>query len=293
MNIPLSWLKDYVDVDLPLEEIARVLTMSGLEVDEVELIGLPGPDNDNHGFKFEGLSWPADKFVVAEIREVNQHPDADKLTLCQLDDGTGEHTILCGAPNIRQYIGQGRLEKPLKVAYVREGGVVYDGHKPGWELTKIKKTKIRGFETKSMVCSAKELGICEEHDGIILLPEDAPTGMPLADYMGTVDGRANPDKMNVDIAIDKGSVLPVPILKDSPVTYELEVKQFIPLKGAEVILCDIRNVIMDEELTKDSASLEEKLAAIAPVSTTAVTYFDWAGKALGGWGKVKEQFKKN
>ena len=132
MNIPLSWLKDYVDIDLPLEKIAHILTMSGLEVDEVELIGLPGPDNDNHGFKFEGLSWPADKFVVAEIREVNQHPDADKLTLCQLDDGTGEHTILCGAPNIRQYIGQGRLEKPLKVAYVREGGVVYDGHKPGW-----------------------------------------------------------------------------------------------------------------------------------------------------------------
>ena len=179
MNIPLSWLKDYVDVNLPLEEIARVLTMSGLEVDEVELIGLPGPDNDNHGFKFEGLSWPADKFVVAEIREVNQHPDADKLTLCQLDDGTGEHTILCGAPNIRQYIGQGRLEKPFKVAYVREGAVVYDGHKPGWELTKIKKTKIRGFETKSMVCSAKELGICDEHDGIIILPDDAPTGMPL------------------------------------------------------------------------------------------------------------------
>ena len=75
--------------------------------------------------------------MVAEIREVNQHPDADKLTLCQLDDGTGEHTILCGAPNIRHYIGQGRLEKPFKVAYVREGGVVYDGHKPGWELTKI------------------------------------------------------------------------------------------------------------------------------------------------------------
>lgn len=184
MNIPLSWLKDYVDVNLPLDQIARVLTMAGLEVDEVQLIGLPGPDNDKHGFKFEGLSWPADKFVVAEIREVNQHPDADKLTLCQLEDGTGEHTILCGAPNIRRYIGQGRLEKPLKVCYCREGAVVYDGHKPGWELTKIKKTKIRGFETKSMVCSAKELGICEEHDGILLLPEDAPTGMPLADYMG-------------------------------------------------------------------------------------------------------------
>ncbi len=184
MNIPLSWLKDYVDVNLPLEELAKVLTMCGLEVDEVQLIGLPGPETDNHGFKFTGLSWPKDKFVVAAIYEVNQHPDADRLTLCQLDDGTGEHTILTGAPNLYPYIGKGRLEKPIKVAYVREGAVCYDGHKPGWELTKIKKTKIRGFETKSMVCSAKELGICEEHDGIILLPEDAPMGMPLADYMG-------------------------------------------------------------------------------------------------------------
>lgn len=184
MNIPLSWLKDYVDVDMPLEELARVLTMCGLEVDEVQLIGLPGPDNDQHGFKFTGLSWPRDKFVVAAIYEVNQHPDADRLTLCQLDDGTGEHTILTGAPNLYPYIGKGRLEKPIKVAYVREGAVVYDGHKPGWDLTKIKKTKIRGFETKSMVCSAKELGICEGNEGIIILPDDAPMGMPLADYMG-------------------------------------------------------------------------------------------------------------
>ena len=184
MNIPLSWLKDYVDIDLPLEELARVLTMCGLEVDEVHLVGLPEPEDDRHGFKFTGLSWPKDKFVVASVLEVNQHPDADRLTLCQLDDGTGEHTILTGAPNLYPYIGKGRLEKPIKVAYVREGAVLYDGHKPGWELTKLKKTKIRGFETNSMVCSAKELGICDEHDGIMILPDDAPMGMPLVDYFG-------------------------------------------------------------------------------------------------------------
>lgn len=184
MNIPLSWLKDYVDVNLPLEELARVLTMCGLEVDEVHLVGLPEPEDDQHGFKFTGLSWPADKFVVASILEVNQHPDADRLTLCQLDDGTGEHTILTGAPNLYPYIGKGRLEKPIKVAYAREGAILYDGHKPGLELTKLKRTKIRGFETKSMVCSAKELGICDEHEGIILLPDEAPMGMPLVDYLG-------------------------------------------------------------------------------------------------------------
>ncbi|HQN63355.1 MAG TPA: hypothetical protein PLG96_07635, partial [Flexilinea sp.] len=184
MNIPLSWLKDFVDVDLPLEELARVMTMAGLEVDEIHLMGLPGPEDDRHGFKFTGLSWPEDKFVVAEIREVNKHPDADKLVLCRLEDGTGEHTILTGAPNLYPYVGKGRLEQPIKVAYAREGAILYDGHKPGFELTKLKKTKIRGFETKSMVCSAKELGISEEHEGIIILEPDAPTGVPLARYMG-------------------------------------------------------------------------------------------------------------
>lgn len=184
MNVPLSWLKDFVEIDLPLEEIARVLTMAGLEVDEVQLRGLEGPANDRHGFKFTGLSWPADKFVVAEILEVNPHPDADRLVLCQLDDGSGEHTILTGAPNLYPYKGQGRLNPPLKVAYVREGAVLYDGHKPGFELTRLKKTKIRGFETKSMVCSMKELGLSEEHEGIMLLDANAPTGVPLKDYMG-------------------------------------------------------------------------------------------------------------
>ncbi len=184
MNIPLSWLKDFVDVNLPLEELARVMTMAGLEVDEVELRGLAGPENDRHGFKFTGLSWPADKFVVAEILEVVQHPDADRLVLCQLNDGTEERTILTGAPNLFPFIGKGRLNPSVKVAYVREGAILYDGHKPGFELTKLKKTKIRGFETNSMVCSEKELGISEEHEGIIIFEEDAPVGVPLADYIG-------------------------------------------------------------------------------------------------------------
>ncbi|MBN1230936.1 MAG: phenylalanine--tRNA ligase subunit beta, partial [Anaerolineales bacterium] len=92
--------------------------------------------------------------------------------------------VLTGAPNLYEYKGKGPLEKPIKVAYAKEGAVLYDGHKEGWELTTLKKTKIRGVESFSMVCSEKELGISEEHEGIIILAEDAPTGMPLADYMG-------------------------------------------------------------------------------------------------------------
>lgn len=185
MKIPLSWLKDYIDINLGLEDLARTMTMVGLEVEEINVVGLPMPkDEGRQEFKITGLAWDAEKFVVGQINEVNPHPDADRLVLCQLDDGSGEITVLTGAPNLFEYKGRGRLKQPLKVAYAREGAILYDGHKPGYELTKLKKTKIRGVESFSMVCSEKELGISDEHEGILVLDADAPTGMPLAEYMG-------------------------------------------------------------------------------------------------------------
>lgn len=186
MNIPLSWLKDFVDIDLPLDELAHRLTMAGLEVEEITLVGLPHPNPkaEKRETKISGISWERDKLVVAAIQEVNPHPNADRLTLCRLYDGEREHTVLTGAPNLFEYKGKGELNPPLKVAYAREGATIYDGHQDGFVLTTLKRTKIRGVESYSMVCSEKELGISEEHEGIILLPEDAPTGMPLADYMG-------------------------------------------------------------------------------------------------------------
>ncbi len=185
MKIPLSWLKDYIEIDLTLEDLARTLTMVGLEVEEVHVVGLPLPTDSGHQeFKFTGLEWDPGKFIVAQIDEVMPHPDADRLTLCRLNDGSQEWVVLTGAPNLFPYKGIGVLEQPLKVAYAREGAILYDGHKPGFELTKLKRTKIRGVESFSMVCSEKELGISEEHEGIIELDLDAPTGMPLADYMG-------------------------------------------------------------------------------------------------------------
>ena len=185
MKVPLSWLKEYIDLDESLEVIARLLTMAGLEVDSVEVMGLAIPVmGDHQEFRFSGLSWPADKFVVAQIDEVMPHPNADRLTLCRLNDGTQELVVLTGAPNLFPYKGQGTLEKPLKVAYAREGARLYDGHQPGQALTTLKRARIRGVDSFSMVCSEKELGISEEHEGVIILDEDAPTGMPLADYMG-------------------------------------------------------------------------------------------------------------
>ena len=76
------------------------------------------------------------------------------------------------------------MEQPLKVAYAREGSTLYDGHEPGHQLTTLKRMKIRGVESFSMICSEKELGISEAHEGVIILDADAPTGMPLVDFMG-------------------------------------------------------------------------------------------------------------
>ncbi|HQX16895.1 MAG TPA: phenylalanine--tRNA ligase subunit beta, partial [Anaerolineales bacterium] len=188
MKVPISWLKDYIDLDgLSVEDIARKLTLAGLEVDEIKYAGLPMPeykDGEKHEFKTSGIAWDKEKLVVAEIREVKEHPNADRLTLLDLFDGKENQTVLTGAPNIFHLKGTGKLAKPIKAAYAKEGTTLYDGHAEVLQLMTLKRTKIRGVESYSMVCSEMELGISEEHEGIILLDDDAPVGMPLADYMG-------------------------------------------------------------------------------------------------------------
>ena len=108
--------------------------------------------------------------------------------------------------------------------------------------------------------------------------------LPLADYFGTANGR-DPEKMNIPFQWEKGAVLDVPVLSESPVCLELEVDQMIDTNDEDcvVLLCRIRNVLQNEELTDPSVSAEEKLASIAPVSTTCTTYFGWKGHSLGPW----------
>src|SRR4030042_2004589 len=104
--------------------------MAGLEVEEITYIGLPMPDGPLEGrsggrprpeTKISGLAWEADKIVTAAVYEVMPHPNADRLVLCRLDDGEREHIVLTGAQNLYPYKGQGLLQKPLKVAYAKEG----------------------------------------------------------------------------------------------------------------------------------------------------------------------------
>jgi phenylalanyl-tRNA synthetase beta chain len=188
MKLPLSWLGDFVDLDgLAVEDLARRLTLAGLEVSEITYCGLaipPRTEGEPREFKTTGISWDKDKIVVAEVWEVMPHPNADRLTLLDLFDGSAAQTVLTGAPNIFHLKGQGKLQKPLKVAYAKEGAVLYDGHAERLQLMTLKRAKIRGVESYSMACSEKELGISQDHEGIILLDPEAPVGMPLVDYMG-------------------------------------------------------------------------------------------------------------
>jgi len=193
MKVPISWLKDFVEITIPIEELARRLTLAGLEVEAIQYVGLPLPAGKVEGhtsgdsvleINTSGIEWVADKIVVASVSEVMPYPNADRLVLCKLYDGEQEHVVLTGAPNLFPYKGIGPLEKPLKVAYAREGAQIYDGHQPGQVLTTLKRTKIRGFDSYSMICSEKELGISEDHEGVIILDEDAPVGVPLVAYMG-------------------------------------------------------------------------------------------------------------
>jgi phenylalanyl-tRNA synthetase beta chain len=196
MKVPVSWLKDFVDISgLTVIDIAHKLTMAGMEVEDIRFAGLPLPERDDHGFKVNGIAWDKEKIVVAEIYAVDPHPNADRLTLCDLFDGKERHIVLTGAPNLYPYKGQGKLEKPIKVAYAKEGSTIYDGHADGLVLATLKRAKIRGVESYSMVCSEKELGISEEHEGVIFLDDEAVAGTPLADYMGdaVLEVKINPN----------------------------------------------------------------------------------------------------
>jgi phenylalanyl-tRNA synthetase beta chain len=155
MKIPISWLKDFVDIRIPVDELADKLTMAGLEVGSVDRVG----------------GW--DKCLVGCVRSVTPHPNADRLRLCEVDTGSTIHQVICGAPNVTA--GQ-------KICFAEIGASLFDprNSKP---MT-LKAAKIRGEISEGMICSELELGLSDEHEGILVLPEDAPTGMPLDDYLG-------------------------------------------------------------------------------------------------------------
>ena len=184
MKAPLSWLKEFVEIELSIADLAHLITMAGMEVEEIRIIGLPLPAPGSTAAKVTGLPWDPEKIVAASVTEVMPHPNADRLVLCRLQDGIEEHIVLTGAPNLYEYKGKGTLPLPLKVAYAREGARIYDGHQEGNVLTTLKRAKIRGVESYSMICSEKELGISDEHEGIMFLDPGVSAGTPLVEILG-------------------------------------------------------------------------------------------------------------
>ncbi|HIL87960.1 MAG TPA: phenylalanine--tRNA ligase subunit beta [Deltaproteobacteria bacterium] len=168
LQIPLNWMRDFVDWSLADDDLAERLTLAGLEVEAVEQVG---------------KHW-GERCFVAEITAVEKHPDADSLSLVTVRYGAEQPlTVVTGAPNVRDY-ESGLPEQPSKVALAVVGAMLADAYTEGHPLKKLKPSKIRGIRSEGMVCSELELGIGEQHEGILLLPPDAPTGALLKDYLG-------------------------------------------------------------------------------------------------------------
>lgn len=279
MKVPISWLKEYVEITLPIEELAYKLTLAGLEVEEIRYVGLPQPGEKQQATKISGFSWNPEEIVVGEVREVMPHPDADRLVLCRLDDGKQEHTVLTGAPNLFSFLEKGELDPPLKVAYAREGATIIDAYNEskGMALTTLKRKKIRGVDSYSMACSERELGISEEHEGIILLDQDAPTGQALAEYMGdaVLDIAITPNIARAAsilgvarevAAITGGKLIPPslePVMEGNPIKGRVSIEIKDPELNPRFVLGLIENV--EKKSSPYWVQRRLKLAGIRPI----------------------------
>ncbi len=168
MKISENWLRELVNPAIDTDTLMAQLTMAGLEVEGVE----------SAGSDIQGI-------VVGEILSLEQHPNADKLSLCQVSDGGETVPVICGAKNVR---------KGLKVAFARVGAKLPD--------IKIKKARLRGVESHGMLCSASELKLAEGSDGILELPNDAPVGANLSDYLQLDD-----QIIEIDLTPNRGDCL--------------------------------------------------------------------------------------
>ncbi|HEU5432196.1 MAG TPA: phenylalanine--tRNA ligase subunit beta [Thermomicrobiales bacterium] len=191
MRVPLRWLSEFVEIDLPPAELAHRLTMAGLEAEKIEVIG---------------EDW--DKVYVGYVEKVEPHPDADRLVLATVDASEHRLKVVTGAPNIRQ--GQ-------NVALALAGARLIDGHSEGRVYKTLKPSAIRGVRSEGMVCSEKELGLSDEHEGILVLPADAPVGARLADYLGdaVIEFEITPNLVHafsiIGIAREAAAVLDEPL----------------------------------------------------------------------------------
>ena len=236
MKFSEAWLREYVSPDISTQELVDQLTMAGLEVDGFD----PVAD------EFSGL-------VVGEILEVNPHPDADKLVVCTVDNGDEKLQVVCGAPNARAGI---------KVPFAQVGAVFPD--------LKIKKAKLRGVESNGMLCSERELGLSENHEGLMELPLDATVGQDVREYLRLedviVDLDLTPNRSDclsmIGLARETGLLnsldVDLPVVPETPA----EIEDTFPVELAAPDACCrfVGRVIKDVDVSaKSPLWMQEKL----------------------------------
>ncbi|MCD6176999.1 MAG: phenylalanine--tRNA ligase subunit beta [Candidatus Cloacimonetes bacterium] len=228
MKISYNWLKKYINLTLSPEELKDKMTFAGIEVEAVEELG-----KDLRQIK------------IAQIVKFDQHPNAEKLSICQVDNGTEIMQVICGASNCKN---------DIKVAFAGIGTQIQD--------FKIKKAKLRGEISFGMICSEDELGISNDHDGIMILPEDAPVGTDLASYLGFEDTCYDveitpnrPDLLGIiGVARDLSALLKLPLTlpesklieSNEPIKNHLSLENKIPELCTRYTARMIKNVEIKE-----------------------------------------------
>lgn len=270
MKFTLSWLKEHLDTDAPLAEIGRTLTMIGLEVEEIVDPGAALGD-----------------FIVAHVREAEKHPDADKLKVCKVDTGSEVLQIVCGAPNARA---------GLKVALARPGSVIPTTG------DKLKKGKIRGVESQGMMCSSRELGLGDDHAGIIELPEDAPVGAPLISVLPVdpiIDIAITPNRADClgvrgvarDLAAaGLGTLKPDPMVEPVPGAFEspIKVRRELPEGAEDACPLYVGRFIRGVKNGESPQWLKDKLVEVGLRPISALV--DITNYVTVGWGRPLHVF---
>jgi phenylalanyl-tRNA synthetase beta chain len=192
MRVNLDWLRDFVDVG-DVEQLAAELTTAGLEVEAIEPLAGVSPS-----------------VVVAQVLSVDRHPNADRLTVCQVDDGAGRHQVVCGAANVAAGI---------KAPFARVGSSLPDGQV-------IRAAELRGLQSNGMLCSAKELKLVDEVEGLLILDADAPVGAPIATHLRLADA-----SLEINVTPNRGDCFSViGIARELAARGNLELRE--PRRGA-------------------------------------------------------------
>lgn len=266
MNVSINWLKEYIDLnDKSVKEIADGLTLAGLEAE---------------GFhEIAALS----NVVTAKVISKEKHPNADKLSVCKVTDGTEEYQVVCGAPNV----AAGQI-----VPFAKIGAVLGD--------IKIKEAKLRGVESFGMICSERELGLTDEHNGIMVLPEDTPLGADINGIVGTgdtvVEFNATPNRPDwlsvIGVAREAAAVFkrPLKLPECKAVENNENVSDFIKVDIEEKAKCPIyfARIIKGVKIAPSPLWMQAKLraAGVRPINNIV----DVTNYVLMEWGQPLHAF---